>query len=81
MNWIDVRIKEPDVKLFLGYGPEIGIHCFKNDEDQCVTGGWESCYYCGGQSIGLIPSQGECENHKERISHWMPLPPEPIKDS
>lgn len=76
-EWISVKDRLPNNRLFIGYCPDTGIHCFKNDEDQCITGGWESCPYCGGQSIGVIPGQEEPSDDKKVITHWMPLPEPP----
>lgn len=74
MKWIKCSEKLPDTKEFIGYCPKSGIHSFKNDGDYCVTGGWESCSYCGGQSRGVLRDQWEDTYHQHKITHWLPLP-------
>lgn len=80
MEWISVKDQLPKGSKFLGYCPSQGIHCFELFEEYCVTGSWEECHYCGGQSRGVLPGQNEPQYHQEKITHWMPLP-EPPKDN
>ena len=76
-TWISVDERLPSVKLFIGYSPLMGIHCFTQGEDYCITGGWESCCYCGGESRGVLPGQNQPDHSQTEITHWMPLPPSP----
>ena len=80
-TWISVDERLPSVKLFIGYSPLKGIHCFTQGEDYCITGGWESCCYCGGESRGVLPGQNQPDHSQTEITHWMPLPPSPEVDN
>lgn len=64
-EWIKCSDRLPSFTQFLGYCFSEGMHVFKNDGDYCVTGGWEGCNYCGGQSMGVLPNQDEPKFHKK----------------
>ena len=42
-----------------------------------VVGGWESCNYCGGQSLVSFTEE---DYTKDLITHWMPLPDAPKEE-
>ncbi len=81
-DWISVKDRLPPVdkpslimvddnSVHVGY-PDL-LKCYDGKEYQrWIVGGWESCCYCGGQSIIGF----EDRNCKIPIA-WMPLPKPP----
>ncbi len=41
-----------------------------------IVGGWENCYYCGGESRIVFRAP---QFHERRGTHWMSLPLSPEK--
>ncbi len=82
MQWISVKEKVPnneeiESKKILCMTSQ-GIHSawFPDGfEENGIVGGWETCYYCGGQSrVSFFHKQ---DTTIEKITHWMPLPDAP----
>jgi hypothetical protein len=75
-EWIDVAKEEPPkdrpILVQLKNGQQ-AVMKYENDTERWNTQGWESCIYCGGQSMADVK---ECSWSGETkvIAFWMELP-------
>lgn len=72
-EWISVKDRLPENKFpFLGTDGELIFACYWNEyTNRYVVGGWQDCYYCGGQSdVSFFK-----EKYSSRlITYWIPVP-------
>jgi len=80
MKWISVKDRLPEDKK----GLQILVHTSEGidratfgegimDKEAGRVGGWERCYYCGGESRVTFAKDTKFDTIK-LITHWMPLP-------
>lgn len=79
-EWISVKDKMPPEDGYYLFYLEDGKQCIGNYVDDCdswKSGGWQECYYFGGQNPIHFPQSKSQQRSSILVTHWMPLPKPP----